>query len=178
MARTIDVLRVAQEASYAASLDASEWFQLSQMPEWQQLVAEQRELVSAVLDTHGHMLPGFAQVQPPAPAPSAGPFSVIGQKVPRVQGLGVVTGLGQYVEHLTVPNMLYTRTLRSPYPHARVKGVDTGKAEKLSGVVAVLHRGNLPTEYQDVKLGAGPPDRGLFDEEVFEVGAPVAVIAA
>src|SRR5262249_34118286 len=74
--------------------------------------------------------------------------------------------------------MLYTRTLRSPYPHARVKGVDTSKAEKLSGVVAVLHRGNLPTEYQDVKLGAGPPDRGLFDEEVFEVGAPVAVVAA
>src|SRR4029434_4113051 len=28
------------------------------------------------------------------------------------------------------------------------------------------------------KLGAGPPDRGLFDEEVFEVGAPIAVVAA
>src|SRR5438270_1729234 len=114
MARSINALRVAQEASYAASLTASEWFELAQMPEWQQLVAEQRELVSTVLDTHGHMLPGFAaQVQPPAPAPSNGPFSVIGQKVPRVQGLGIVTGLGQYVEHLTVPNMLYTRTLRS-----------------------------------------------------------------
>ena len=47
-----------------------------------------------------------------------------------------------------------------------------------AGVVAVLHRGNLPAEYRDVKLGAGPPDRFLFNEEVFEVGAPVAVVAA
>jgi CO/xanthine dehydrogenase Mo-binding subunit len=180
MARSIDVLRVAQEASYAATLNASEWYDLAQMPEWQQLVAEQRELVAAVLDTHGAMLPGFAQVQPaaPAPQPSAGPFGVIGKPVPRVQGLGIVTGLGQYVEHMTLPNMLYTRTLRSPHPHARVRAVDTSKAEQVSGVVAILHRGNLPAEYKDTKLGAGPPDRGLFDEEVFEVGAPIAVVAA
>ena len=180
MARTIDVLRVAQEASYAASLSAQDWYQLAQMPEWQQLVAEQRELVASVLDTHGNMLPGFFQAQPAAPAPQApsGPFSVIGKPIPRVQGLGIVTGLGQYVEHMTLPNMLYTRSLRSPHPHARVRAVDTSKAEKVAGVVAILHRGNLPNEYKDTKLGAGPPDRGLFDEEVFEVGAPVAVVAA
>src|SRR5207244_8636158 len=73
---------------------------------------------------------------------------------------------------------LYTRTLRSPHPHARVKAVDVSKAEQFPGVHAVLHRGNLPAMYQDVKLGSGPPDRGLFDEEVFEVGAPVAIVAA
>ncbi|HEY3063888.1 MAG TPA: xanthine dehydrogenase family protein molybdopterin-binding subunit [Chloroflexota bacterium] len=179
MARTIDVLRVAQEASYAASLSTQDWYQLAQMPEWQQLVAEQRELVASVLDTHANMLPGFFQTaQPPAPQPPAGPFNVIGKPIPRVQGLGIVTGLGQYVEHMTLPNMLYTRTLRSPHPHARVRAVDTSKAEQVAGVVSILHRGNLPKEYQDTKLGAGPPDRGLFDEEVFEVGAPVAVVAA
>src|SRR5213080_3606293 len=74
--------------------------------------------------------------------------------------------------------MLFTRTLRSPYPHAKVKRVDTRKAEALPGVVAVLHRGNLPAEYRDVKLGSGPPDRYLFNEEVFEVGSPIAVVAA
>src|SRR5438132_8438167 len=79
---------------------------------------------------------------------------------------------------MTMPGTLYTRTLRSPHPHARVKSVDVSKAEQFPGVHAVLHRGNLPAVYQDVKLGSGPPDRGLFDEEVFEVGAPVAVVAA
>jgi CO/xanthine dehydrogenase Mo-binding subunit len=48
----------------------------------------------------------------------------------------------------------------------------------LPGVVAVLHRGNLPQEYRDVRLGGGPPSRYLFSEEVFQVGAPIAVVAA
>jgi CO/xanthine dehydrogenase Mo-binding subunit len=77
-----------------------------------------------------------------------------------------------------MPGMLHTRTLRSPHPHARVKRVDTSKAEAIPGVAAVLHRGNLPAEYRDVKVGSGPPDRYIFDEEVFEVGAPIAVVAA
>jgi len=42
----------------------------------------------------------------------------------------------------------------------------------------VWHRGNLPAEYRDVKLGSGPPDRYLFNEEVFEIGSPIAVVAA
>ena len=74
--------------------------------------------------------------------------------------------------------MLHTRTLRSPHPHARISNVDTTQAEALAGVVAVLHRGNLPAEYRDVKIGSGPPNRFLFSEEFFEVGAPIAVVAA
>jgi CO/xanthine dehydrogenase Mo-binding subunit len=179
MARSIDHFKVATDASYAASLNQQEWYELAQMPEWQQLVAEQRELVSSVLETHGAMLPGFYQTAAPAaPAPPAGPFNVVGKPVPRYQGLGIVTGLGQYTEHITLPNMLYTRTLRSPHPHARVRSVDITKAQQVAGVASILYRGNLPQEYQDTKLGAGPPDRGLFDEEVFEVGAPIAVVAA
>ena len=180
MATRIDVLRVATDAEYAASLSSEEWASVAYTPEFQQMAAEQRELLSATLDKHAASIPGFSQVTPPATPAEVlnGPYSVVGQKVPRVHGLGIVTGLGQYTEHMTMPGMLYTRTLRSPHPHARVKGVDTSNAEKFPGVVAVLHRGNLPDIYKDVNLGSGPPDRGLFDEELFEVGAPVAVVAA
>jgi CO/xanthine dehydrogenase Mo-binding subunit len=79
---------------------------------------------------------------------------------------------------MRMAGMLYTRTLHSPHPHAKVKNVNTAKAEALPGVVAVLHRGNLPEEYKDVRLGGGPPSRYLFSEEVFQVGAPIAVVAA
>jgi xanthine dehydrogenase molybdenum-binding subunit len=181
MATSIDILRLAHDKTYANSLSIADWAELAQDPSFQQTMAEHRELLASVLDSHGNMLPGFYQTPPTAPPPitaPTGPFSVIGKTAPRVQGLGIVTGLGQYVEHMTMPGTLYTRTLRSPHPHARVKAVDSSKAEKLAGVAAVLHRGNLPAEYKDVKLGAGPPDRGLFDEEVFEVGAPIAVVAA
>jgi len=179
MAVRIDALRAAMDSAYAAKLTAAEWFELAQSPEWTQLVAEQRELVASTLELYGSMIPGFMQAQPAPPPPvPTGPFSVIGKNVPRIQGLGIVTGLGQYTQHITAHGALHTRTLRSPHPHARVRAVDTSEAEKLSGVVAVLHRGNLPAEYKDVKLGSGPPDRELFNEEVFEVGAPVAVVAA
>ncbi len=180
MATTIDFLRVATDVHYAASLTPEELASVAGAPEWLQMVAEQRELVAGALQTHASLTPGYAQIAPPVVAPEVlnGPYSIVGQKVPRVHGLGVVTGLGQYTEHMTMPGTLYTRTLRSPHPHARVKSVDVSKAEQFPGVHAVLYRGNLPAVYQDVKLGSGPPDRGLFDEEVFEVGAPVAVVAA
>src|SRR6266849_1936884 len=180
MPNTIDVLRVATDAKYAASLSPEEWASVAQSPEFRQMAAEQRELLAATLETHAASIPGFSQVGLPATPAQVlnGPYTVVGTKVPRVHGLGVVTGQGQYTEHMTMPATLYTRTLRSPHPHARVKSVDVSKAEKFPGVHAVLYRGNLPAVYQDVKLGSGPPDRGLFDEEIFEVGAPVAVVAA
>src|SRR6266849_8880434 len=180
MPNTIDVLRVATDAKYAASLSPEEWASVAQSPEFRQMAAEQRELLAATLETHAASIPGFSQVGLPATPAQVlnGPYTVVGTKVPRVHGLGVVTGQGQYTEHMTMPGTLYTRTLRSPHPHARVKAVDVTKAEQFPGVHAVLHRGNLPAVYQDVKMGSGPPDRGLFDTEVFEVGAPVAIVAA
>ncbi len=180
MPTNIDVLRVATDAKYAASLSPEEWASVAQSPEFRQMVAEQRELLAATLETHAASIPGFSQVGVPATPAQVlnGPYTVVGTKVPRVHGLGVVTGQGQYTEHMTMPGTLYTRTLRSPHPHARVKSVDVSKAEQFPGVHAVLYRGNLPAVYQDVKLGSGPPDRGLFDEELFEVGAPVAIVAA
>ncbi len=192
MAGKVDAYRVATDAAYAARLSPAEWSTLRHDPEFQAMLVEQSELMSDVLIKYGDRV-GYApaapvvsprQVTAPAapaqPAPPEQPqqFQVIGKKVPRVHGLGIVTGLGQYTEHLSMEGMLFTRTLRSPHPHAKVTITDTSKAENLPGVHAVLHRGNLPPEYADVKLGAGPPDRFLFSEEVFEVGSPIAIVAA
>lgn len=181
MSSRIDAFRVTQDPAYAASLTDDQWQILALDPTWDEMVGEFHELVAPVLARYGAKL-GIPAPQATPPAPQAGArqqtFSVVGRRVPRLHGLGVVTNLGQYTEHMRMPGMLHTRTLRSPHPHARVKRVDTSKAEALAGVAAVLHRGNLPAEYRDVKLGSGPPDRYLFNEEVFEVGAPVAVVAA
>jgi CO/xanthine dehydrogenase Mo-binding subunit len=99
---------------------------------------------------------------PPAAPAQPEQFDVIRKPVPRLHGYGVVTSQGQYTEHMRMAGMLYTRTLRSPHPHAKVQSLDTKKAEALPGVVAVLHQRNLPEMYRDVKLGSGPPDRFLF----------------
>ena len=109
---------------------------------------------------------------------NCGNSNSVGKPAPRLHGFGHVTGFGQYSEHMTQPGMLFMRSLLSPHPHARIRSVDTSQAEAFPGVVAVLHRGNLPDIYKDVRIGSGPPDRFLFSEEVFEVGAPIAVVAA
>src|SRR5881296_3986805 len=188
MEQKIDALRVVQDPQYAASLSESQWRMHANDPVWNELVGEFHEMTAPVIALYaaqlGQAAPRPRAAQPPAarPAPAAASepprFDVIGKRVPRLHGLGVVTNLGHYCENMRMNRMLFTRTLRSPYPHAKVKRVDTRKAEALPGVVAVLHRGNLPAEYRDVKLGSGPPDRYLFNEEVFEVGSPIAVVAA
>ena len=177
----VDPIRVVQEPDYAASLSDAHWRALAVDPVWNEMVGEHHEMVAPVLALYAAQL-GIPEPKPNPPS-QKGPgksedFQVIGTRVPRLHGLGIVTTIGQYTENMRMPGMLYTRTLHSPHPHAKVKKVDTKKAEALPGVVKVLHRGNLPAEYRDVKLGSGPPDRFLFNEEVFEIGAPIAVVAA
>ncbi|MBI4463650.1 MAG: xanthine dehydrogenase family protein molybdopterin-binding subunit [Acidobacteria bacterium] len=181
MALKVDALRVVQDPAYAASLTDSHWRVLALDPTWNELVGEFHEMVEPVLTLYAAQLgmPAPQTVAAARPTPALPEqFQVIGKRVPRVQGLGVVTNLGQYTQNMRMPGMLHTRTLRSPHPHAKVKSVNTRKAEEMAGVVAVLHRGNLPEEYRDVTLGSGPPDRFLFNEEVFEIGASIAVVAA
>src|SRR2546426_12484979 len=192
MEQKVDALRVVQDPAYAASLTETQWRDLTNDPVWSELVGEFHEMTAPVITLYAAQLgqaaprpqtpPRAPAARPPAqPAPPANTpqqFDVIGKRVPRLHGLGVVTNLGQYTENMRMNRMLFTRTLRSPHPHAKVKSVNTKKAEALRGVVAVLHRANLPAEYRDVKLGSGPPDRYLFNEEVFEVGSPIAVVAA
>ncbi|HWP85244.1 MAG TPA: xanthine dehydrogenase family protein molybdopterin-binding subunit [Terriglobia bacterium] len=183
MALKVDAMRVVRDPAYAASLSEEHWAALKSDPVWDELVGEYPEAVAPVLELYAQQL-NVPAPRTAAPPPEAavdapgGQFAVIGKRVPRLHGLGVVTNIGQYTQNMRMPGMLYTRTLRSPHPHAKVKRVDTSKAEALAGVVAILHRGNLPEEYRDVKLGSGPPDRYLFNEEVFEIGSPIAVVAA
>src|SRR3989475_2330274 len=174
----IEAVRVVQDAAYAASLSDQDWYALAQDPTWQEMVSEQSEMVAGVVAQYGNKLPGGGQNSAPAELPVFRPFQVIGTDIARIQGYGIVTNTGTYTENLRMAGMLFMRTLRSRYPHAKIKSIDTSEAEKIPGVRKILHRGNLPEEYKDVFLGSALPTRFLFNEEVFEVGSPIAVIAA
>src|SRR5713226_261084 len=65
-------------------------------------------------------------------------FSVIGQKLSRVEGYEKVTGESRYIADIVLPGMLAGKILRSPYPHARIRRIDISKAEQLPGVRAVV----------------------------------------
>jgi 4-hydroxybenzoyl-CoA reductase alpha subunit len=65
-------------------------------------------------------------------------FSVVGQRVQRIEGFEKVTGDSKFIADIYLPGMLVGKVLRSPFPHARIRHIDISKAEKLSGVRAVV----------------------------------------
>jgi CO/xanthine dehydrogenase Mo-binding subunit len=65
-------------------------------------------------------------------------YKVIGTRPIRHDGVDKVTGAAKYGADTRLPNMLYGRILRSPHAHARIRSIDTSKAEALPGVTAVV----------------------------------------
>src|SRR5258705_2551741 len=61
----------------------------------------------------------------------------IGQRTIRPDGADKVTGRAAYAADSTMPGMIWGKVLRSPHPHARIRGINTAKAEALAGVKAV-----------------------------------------
>src|ERR687883_1572480 len=98
-------------------------------------------------------------------------LAVVGQPHPRVEGREKVTGRARYAYDVRQPGQLYARVLRSPHPHARLRRVDSSRAEALAGVRTVIHAFNLP----EVKWFE---DARLFERELRFVGDEVAAVAA
>ncbi len=65
-------------------------------------------------------------------------FSVIGQRLPRVDAKDKVTGQAKYAADYSLPGMLWCKLVRSPYPHARILNIDTSRAARLPGVKAIV----------------------------------------
>jgi len=66
-------------------------------------------------------------------------FNEIGRRGQRrLDGYEKATGKALYTRDMHIPGMLYARVLRSPYAHAKIKHMDTGRAERLPGVRAIL----------------------------------------
>ena len=65
-------------------------------------------------------------------------FNVVGSRPIRHDGADKVTGRARYGADISLPGMLYGKILRSPHAHARIKSIDTSRAEALPGVKAVV----------------------------------------
>ena len=76
----------------------------------------------------------------------AKPFKWVGTAPVRPDGVPKVTGTAKYGNDFTLPGALYGKVLRSPHAHARIKSIDTSKAEKLVGVKAVVTAKDFPDQ--------------------------------
>jgi 4-hydroxybenzoyl-CoA reductase subunit alpha len=103
-------------------------------------------------------------------------FSIIGKPTAMVDAAEKTTGSGKYTDDLSLPGMLIGKILHSPYPHARIKKIDTTRAEQLEGVVAVAVGKDAPRTYGI--LPVGHDEYPLALDKVRYVGDNVACVIA
>jgi aerobic carbon-monoxide dehydrogenase large subunit len=114
----------------------------------------------------------------------------IGASVRRKEDLRFLTGRGMYTDDISRPAQLHAYILRSPHPHADLGTIDTSKAAKAKGVVAVFtgadmakdNVGGLPCgwaiKFKDGSPMKEPPHPPLAVGRVRYVGDQVAVVIA
>ena len=103
----------------------------------------------------------------------------IGQSVKRKEDARFVRGQGTYVDDVKLPGMLYLDIVRSPYAHARIRYINSERAMKVPGVLAVITGKDLeaaklawmPTLMSDRQMVL-PVERVMYQAQ--EVAAVVA----
>src|SRR5579864_3376679 len=93
-----------------------------------------------------------------------------------VDAAAKTTGSGKYTDDLSLPGMLIGKILHSPHPHARINSIDSSRAEKLDGVVAVVVGRDAPNPYGI--LPVGHDEHALAIDKVRYVGDNVACVVA
>ncbi len=104
----------------------------------------------------------------------------IGKSVRRVEDPRLLTGGGTFVDDLKMGHLQHLAILRSPYPHARIKRIETSKAAKLRGVKVVVTGPEVVAATQPFSLGVPAPLHYycMAGEKVRFVGEPVAAVVA
>jgi CO/xanthine dehydrogenase Mo-binding subunit len=115
-----------------------------------------------------------------------GPLRTVGKRLPRMDARERVTGGAVYPADFILPRMVHAKLLRSPLAHARIRRIDTSRAEALPGVFAVVTAADFP----ELPIGATIPmgetgydmwmvaQVNMAREKTFWVGQPVAAVAA
>src|SRR6201991_3084238 len=108
----------------------------------------------------------------------------IGERTIRPDGADKVTGRAAFAADTNMPGMIWGKVKRSPHPHARIRSIDTSKAEALPGVKAVVTARDIVDFPVDKSVMLGIQDMRwmcrnvMAREKALFPGHPVAAVAA
>ncbi|NLC11353.1 MAG: molybdopterin-dependent oxidoreductase, partial [Firmicutes bacterium] len=121
----------------------------------------------------GKFIRGELSPEDVRPAPD-GPK--LGVSYPRPSAMSKACGTAAFAADIYVPGALELAVVRSPYPHALIKGIDSSAAESMPGVVGVMTAKDiLGTNRLKMIVDDRPV---LCDDKVRYIGDPVAIVAA
>jgi CO/xanthine dehydrogenase Mo-binding subunit len=109
-------------------------------------------------------------------------MKLVGKGIAKIDAMPIATGKPVYTEDLAYQDALVVKVLRSPHAFARIKAIDTSKAEKLAGVECVLTYQDVP-KVRFTLAGQSYPEPSPYDRLILEdlvryVGDEVAIVAA
>jgi xanthine dehydrogenase YagR molybdenum-binding subunit len=109
--------------------------------------------------------------------------SVVGQPVTRIDGKLKVTGRAAYAVEHPIENVAYGVAVASTIGSGRIVKIDSAEAEKMPGVLAILHHGNIEKLYRpagSLEEASRPGEsRPPFeDENIYYYGQFVALVVA
>ncbi len=104
----------------------------------------------------------------------------VGKSLKRKEDLRLLTGRGSFIDDIRLPNMKHAAILRSPYPHAWIRGIDISDAMKVPGVKGVLTGEDVAKMSKPFPVGVPVPPKyySCAVDKVRFVGEPVAVVVA
>src|SRR5436190_23391992 len=112
---------------------------------------------------------------------------VIGSRITRLEDEPLLRGRGRFVDDIVIAGLLHAAFVRSPHPHALIRGIDKAAALAVPGVHAVLTLDDLAKVMTQRRMmrhsnSGFALDRAwpfaLADGEVCYVGEPVAMVVA
>src|SRR5262249_12625222 len=99
----------------------------------------------------------------------------VGVAARRVDTPEKATGRARFISDVVVAGMVHAKLWRSPVPHAKITAIDTSRAEKAPGVIAVLTATDLPVK--DLYYGPAFKDQPLLADGVIRhAGEPVVAV--
>ncbi|HYH22895.1 MAG TPA: molybdopterin cofactor-binding domain-containing protein [Azospirillum sp.] len=104
-----------------------------------------------------------------------------GRPLPRKEDLALLTGRARFMDDLEpLPGIRHVAILRSPHPHARIRGIDISGAAALPGVFGIVTGAQIAETCRPIPSVVKTPIRFMpcAIDKVRYVGEPVAVIAA
>jgi xanthine dehydrogenase YagR molybdenum-binding subunit len=109
------------------------------------------------------------------------PPAIIGAPVPRIDGPLKVSGNAMYTSDFHFPGMVYAVPVCSTIAKGRITRLDPSDAEKMVGVVAILHRENVGKLYRsapDQTFSAYLDERRpAFEDDIISYGGQYVALA-
>ncbi len=115
-----------------------------------------------------------------APDERAGELACVSHAVVKKDARGLLQGRAVYTNDLAPRDSYIVSLLRSPHAHARISSIDTHKAERIDGIVAIYTYEDVPHERFTLAGQSfremSPYDTLILDRTVRYIGDEVAIV--